>query len=88
MRKTRAEIFTESLNELKTVEIDFEKKIFKINGVDFGNGTTEFSISFEAGGDFNVYMEAHTMARFATYDSNGKKLTDRTIKRNGQQEIR
>lgn len=88
MKETRAEIFTESLNELKTVEIDFEKKIFKINGVDFGNGTTEFSINFEAGGDFNVYMDAYTRVRFATYDSHGKKLTDRTIERNGQQEIK
>lgn len=57
------------------MEIDFEKKVFKINGVDFGNGTTDFFISFEAGGDFNVYMDAHTRVRFATYDLNGKKLT-------------
>lgn len=80
----KADIFTESLNELKTIEIDFEKKIFKINGVDFGDTTTDFSINFVAGDGFNVYMDAHTRARFATYDVSGNKITDRTTERNDQ----
>lgn len=80
----KADIFTESLNELKTVEIDFEKKIFRINGVDFGNTTTDFSINFEAGEGFNVFVDAYTRVRFATYDVNGNKITDRTTERSGQ----
>ena len=84
VEKTKADIFTSIPNELKTVEIDFEKKIFKINGVDFGDDTTDFSINFEAGEGFNVYMDAHTKVRFATYDINGNKITDRITERNGQ----
>lgn len=84
MRKIKANIFTDIPNELKTVEIDFDKKIFKINGVDFGDTTTDFSINFEAGVGFNVYVDIHTKVRFATYDVNGKKITDRITKRSGQ----
>lgn len=80
----KADIFTDSLNELKTVEIDFEKNLFKINGVDFGDTTTDFSINFKAGEGFNIYMDAHTRVRFATYNLNGNKITDRTTERSGQ----
>lgn len=45
----KAEIFTDTPNELKTIEIDAEKRIFKINRTDFGNGTTSFTINCEGG---------------------------------------
>lgn len=79
-----ADIFTETPNELKTIEVDVEKKVFKVNGVDFGRGCTFFSISCEAGTGFNIRMEINTTVELAGYGMNGKKKTDRSYTLNGQ----
>lgn len=36
-------------HELKTIEVDTEKKIFRINGENFGDGCTGFTISCTPG---------------------------------------
>lgn len=43
-------------HELKTIEVDVEKKIFRVNGEDFGKHCTGFSIS-GAVGDFNQWFD-------------------------------
>lgn len=42
--------------ELKTIEVDIEKKIFRVNGKDFGGSSTGFSIRCEASEDYLVRM--------------------------------
>lgn len=66
-------------HELKTVEIDVEKKIFRVNGEDFGKDCTSFSISCEAGnrdGWFKVDMRASTDVKFANYNFSGEKTKE------------
>lgn len=46
-------------HELKTIEVDAEKKIFRINGEDFGDGCTGFMISCTPD-DFRIDMEVDT----------------------------
>lgn len=60
-------IFSEMPCELKTIEVDVEKKIFKVNGVPFGNNCTAFSISCEACEGFKIRMEIDTTVHFASY---------------------
>ena len=43
--------------EIKTLEVDTEKKVFKLNGVDFGNGCEYFEISCTGGEGFKIRME-------------------------------
>lgn len=69
-----AKIFSEVPNELKTIEVDVEKKTFKVNGVPFGNRCTHFYISCTGGEGFNVKMELDTEVQFASYGIEGKKL--------------
>lgn len=61
-------IFSEIPCELKTIEVDVEKKIFKVNGVPFGNNCTAFNISCEAGEGFKIRMEIDTTVQLASYD--------------------
>lgn len=71
--------------ELKTIEVDVEKKIFRVNGKEFGKGTTAFSITLLAAEYYRITMETDTevcIAEYRTWD--GKKKTDRTYKRSGQ----
>lgn len=56
----QAEVFTMLPNELKTIEIDTEKKIFKVNGEDFGERCTGFYIHGDAVEGFNVRMNVNT----------------------------
>ena len=71
--------------ELKTIEVDVEKKIFRVNGKDFGKGTTAFSISSKAGENCQIIMETDAETCIAEYRMwDGKKKTDRTYKRSGQ----
>lgn len=58
-------------HELKTIEVDTEKKIFKINGEDFGDGCTGFLISCTPD-DFHVRVEVDTTIHFANYSDKGK----------------
>lgn len=61
-------------NELKTVEIDVDKRIFKVNGEDFGDGCSEFSIHCEAGEGFKVYMQITSTLEFKSYDMSGNAV--------------
>lgn len=60
-------------HELKTVEIDVEKRSFKINGEDFGKNCTGFTITCNGVDDFAIRVEVDTTVQFATY--NGKNRT-------------
>lgn len=57
-------------HELKTIEVDTEKKIFRINGEDFGDGCTGFMISCTPD-DFRIDMEVDTTVHFASYSNKG-----------------
>ena len=47
-------------HELKTIEVDVEKKIFRINGEDFGRGCTGFSITCYGYQEFDIRVEVDT----------------------------
>lgn len=53
--------------EIKTLEVDTEKKVFKLNGVDFGNGCDYFSISCTGGEGFRIRMELSKYIICANY---------------------
>lgn len=57
-------------HELKTIEVDTEKKIFRINGEDFGKECTGFSIHCNSEG-WNIRVAVDTTVHFATYDRHG-----------------
>ena len=61
-------------HELKTIEVDVEKKRFLVNGEPFGADCTGFSISCEAGVGYRVSMEVNTSVIFANYSEDGEKL--------------
>lgn len=68
-------------HELKTIEVDAEKKIFRINGEDFGDGCTGFSIHCKNDG-FKVRVEIDTTVTFSTYDTEGNKKTEESYETN------
>ena len=47
-------------HELKTIEVDVEKKVFRINGEDFGKGCTGFQIVCHSYADFDIRVEVDT----------------------------
>ena len=55
-------------HELRTIEVDVEKKIFRVNGEDFGVGCTYFAISCDGADDFKVEMHINTTVEFASYE--------------------
>lgn len=66
-------------HELKTIEIDVEKKIFCVNGEDFGKGCDSFSISCQTGDRdewFEVHMRVHTDVKYANYNFDGEKTKE------------
>ena len=58
-------------HELKTIEVDAEKKIFKINGEDFGDDCTGFVISCTPK-EFRIQVQVDTTVSFANYSNRGK----------------
>ena len=54
-------------HELRTIEVDVEKKIFRVNGEDFGKGCTGFRISCEAPDLFTVRLEIDTTVEFGYF---------------------
>lgn len=65
-------------HELKTIEIDVEKKIFRVNGEDFGKDCTGFSLCCSTKHSdaerYAVSMDIDTYMRFrANYDIEGNK---------------
>lgn len=61
------EILTGIPQEIKTLEVDTEKKIFKLNGIDFGKGCEEFVISCTGGEGFKIRMELSKRIIYANY---------------------
>ncbi len=66
--------------ELKTIEIDVEKKIFRVNGEDFGKDCTGFSLycstNYSDAERYAVRMDINTNIRFrANYDIEGNKTS-------------
>lgn len=55
---------------LKTIEVDTEEKIFKVNGENFGMGCTGFVISCDGPGLFNIRMDIDTTVRYIHYENN------------------
>lgn len=53
--------------EIKTLEVDVEKKIFKLNGVDFGDGCDYFEISCTGEDGFKIRMELSKRIICANY---------------------
>ena len=66
-------------HELKTIEVDVEKKVFRINGEDFGKDCDGFSISCNAGNRqkwFEISVNLHADVQFANYDIHGEKTEE------------
>ncbi len=68
-------------HKLKSVEVDVEKKIFKINGESFGKGCTGFTISCKPE-EFVIRMEVNTKVVFLTFDDNGEQKESRNYQTN------
>lgn len=71
-------------HELKTIEIDVEKKIFRVNGEDFGKDCTRFSIGCSAGRKhdewFDITVRISTDVKYANYDVHGEKTKEGNYK--------
>ena len=66
-------------HELKTIEVDVEKRIFNVNGEPFGGNCTAFSISCNATDGYKIRMEIDTTVHLASYSMHdGEKETDHT----------
>ena len=64
-------------HELKTIEVDAEKKIFRINGEDFGKECTGFTIFCTRHDRFSIRVEVDTRVHFATYGENQQKTSEK-----------
>lgn len=51
-------------HELKTLEVDTEKKVFRINGEDFGEGCTGFQIICNHYDSFDIRVEINTTVKY------------------------
>lgn len=68
-------------HELQTIEVDVKNKIFRVNGENFGENCTAFSISCNAINGYAIRMEIDTTVHFTTYGmENGKKKESHTYK--------
>lgn len=62
-------------HHLKTIEVDTENKVFKVNGEDFGIGCTGFLIECTGYEEFAIEMRIDTHVRYARYEK-CKKVSD------------
>ena len=62
------EILSNVPQEIKTLEVDVEKKIFRLNGIDFGDKCDYFSVSCTGGEEFKVRMELNKRIACVSYD--------------------
>ncbi len=67
-------------HELKTIEVDAEKKIFRVNGEDFGENCTGFTIHCNRYNDFDVRIEIGTTVIIATYGEDQQKTNEHQYK--------
>ena len=64
------EILSNVPQEIKTLEVDVEKRIFRLNGIGFAEGCDYCSVSCEGGKGFHVRMELNKRIILADYDHN------------------
>lgn len=64
-------------HELKTIEVDTEKKIFRINGEEFGRDCTGFSITYCGRDAFDIRVEVDARVRYVSI-KNGERIMDRS----------
>lgn len=55
-------------HELKTIEVDVEKKIFRVNGEEFGKHCSGFTISCKRHNEFWIRMEIDATVQYAEYN--------------------
>ena len=53
-------------HELRTIEIDVQKKVFRVNGEDFGKGCTGFVLDFRGDEGFDSRMKVDTTVNFVS----------------------
>lgn len=63
-------------HELKTLQIDVENRIFLINGENFGEKCTGFTLTCTGVDEFQFRMELDAVVQYATYK--GKNRTSAT----------
>lgn len=68
-------------HELKTIEVDTEKKIFRVNGEEFGKGCTGFQIICNRYDSFDIRVEVDTKVRFVSIEK-GECIMDRSFTTN------
>lgn len=78
---TFEEILLGALHEIKTLEIDTEKKVFKINGIDFGNDCDYFEISCTGGKGSKIRMGLSKCIICANYGLNNSLKEPLTVLR-------
>lgn len=61
------QILAEVPQEIKTLEVDAEKKIFKLNGIDFADSCDYFGVSCTATEGFRIRMELSKRIICANY---------------------
>lgn len=66
-------------HELKTIEVDTDKKIFRVNGEDFGKGCTGFTIRCNRYDNFDIRLETESEIRFVHID--GEAVEENVISR-------
>lgn len=69
----KEKVFLDLPNELKTLEVDTDKKMFNINGIPFGKGIESFDIHYEAR-ERKISVEFDSHIKFASYDMYGSKI--------------
>lgn len=57
-------------HELKTIEVDTEKKIFRVNGEDFGKDCTGFWIHCKRHDVFDIHLEVEATVHFVSIRGN------------------
>ena len=71
-------------HELKTIEVDTDKKVFKVNGEEFGKGCTGFTISCSGPGQFDIRMELDAIVRYVHYENNSVVSDKQGIPHSGE----
>lgn len=67
--------------KFKTLEVDAEKKIFRLNGVDFGNNCDFFSVSCEGGEGFKVRVELRKEIICVNYGVDNRRNGEPDVKK-------
>ena len=67
----KADVFTSLPNELKTIEIDVEKKQFLINGESFGR-SLNFTLNLDTKDGYKAELKIGTNVEFRNYARDGK----------------